>query len=70
MLSESSAAVVTATLPAVRAHGEAITGRFYRRMFDAHPELLDLFNRGDLLRRGVPARRIAYEVFGPGMLPG
>ncbi|GAA3773558.1 globin domain-containing protein [Micromonospora maritima] len=47
MLSESSAAVVTATLPAVRAHGEAITGRFYQRMFDAHPELLDLFNRGN-----------------------
>ncbi|GAA4567009.1 FAD-binding oxidoreductase [Micromonospora coerulea] len=47
MLSESSAAVVTATLPAVQAHGEAITGRFYQRMFDAHPELLNLFNRGN-----------------------
>ncbi|MCM0676100.1 globin domain-containing protein [Micromonospora phytophila] len=47
MLSESSAAVVTATLPAVQAHGEAITGRFYQRMFDAHPELLDIFNRGN-----------------------
>lgn len=47
MLSESSAAVVAATLPAVQAHGEAITGRFYRRMFDAHPELLDIFNRGN-----------------------
>ncbi|MFE9957649.1 globin domain-containing protein [Micromonospora sp. NPDC005299] len=47
MLSESSAAVVTATLPAVQAHGEAITGRFYQRMFAAHPELLDLFNRGN-----------------------
>ncbi|MFU8873810.1 globin domain-containing protein [Micromonospora sp. SL4-19] len=47
MLSESSAAVVAATLPAVQAHGEAITGRFYQRMFDAHPELLDIFNRGN-----------------------
>ncbi|WP_320068602.1 globin domain-containing protein [Micromonospora sp. RTGN7] len=47
MLTESSAAVVRATLPAVQAHAEAITGRFYRRMFDAHPELLDLFNRGN-----------------------
>lgn len=26
--------------------------------------------RGNLLRRGLPAERIAYEVFGPGMLPG
>ncbi|MGR6318364.1 globin domain-containing protein [Micromonospora soli] len=47
MLSESSAAVVAATLPAVQAHGEAITGRFYQRMFDAHPELLDIFNRSN-----------------------
>ncbi|MGW5672438.1 globin domain-containing protein [Micromonospora sp. NPDC003776] len=47
VLSESSAAVVTATLPAVQAHGEAITGRFYQRMFDAHPELLNIFNRGN-----------------------
>ncbi|WP_203999625.1 globin domain-containing protein [Micromonospora lutea] len=47
VLTQSSAAVVTATLPAVRAHGEAITRRFYQRMFEAHPELLDLFNRGN-----------------------
>ncbi|MFE9692514.1 globin domain-containing protein [Micromonospora sp. NPDC005806] len=47
MLSESSAAVVAATLPAVQAHGEAITGRFYQRMFDAHPELLNIFNRSN-----------------------
>ncbi len=26
--------------------------------------------RANLLRRGVPGERIAYEVFGPGMLPG
>ena len=47
MLSESSTAVVTATLPVVQAHGEEITGRFYQRMFAAHPELLNLFNRGN-----------------------
>ncbi|MFG1829473.1 globin domain-containing protein [Micromonospora chersina] len=47
VLSESSAAVVTATLPAVQANGEAITGRFYQRMFAAHPELLNIFNRSN-----------------------
>ncbi|WP_243422574.1 globin domain-containing protein [Micromonospora globispora] len=47
MLSESSAAVVKATLPVVQAHGEAITGCFYPRMFKAHPELLNIFNRGN-----------------------
>ncbi|WP_229397876.1 globin domain-containing protein [Micromonospora okii] len=47
MLTESSAAVVRATLPAVQANGAAITSRFYQRMFAAHPELLNLFNRGN-----------------------
>lgn len=64
MLSESSAAVVAATLPAVRAHGEAITGRFYQRMFDAHPELLDIFNRGNQAsgaqRAALAAAVVAY----------
>ncbi|SCF28696.1 nitric oxide dioxygenase [Micromonospora viridifaciens] len=64
MLSESSAAVVAATLPAVQAHGEAITGRFYQRMFDAHPELLDIFNRGNQAtgqqRAALAAAVVAY----------
>lgn len=47
MLTPSSAAVVQSTLPAVRANAEMITAKFYPRMFAAHPELLDLFNRGN-----------------------
>ncbi|MEV0324393.1 globin domain-containing protein [Streptomyces sp. NPDC050658] len=48
MLTEQSAAVVRATLPAVGAAIEDITGRFYGKLFAAHPELLrDLFNRGN-----------------------
>ncbi|MZD08047.1 hemin transporter [Streptomyces sp. SID5785] len=48
MLTEPSAAVVRATLPAVGAAIEEITGLFYEKLFRAHPELLrDLFNRGN-----------------------
>lgn len=48
MLSEQSAPVVRATLPAVGAAIGDITELFYRKLFDAHPELLrDLFNRGN-----------------------
>ncbi|MBO4207995.1 globin domain-containing protein, partial [Micromonospora echinofusca] len=47
MLSAASAPVVAATLPVVRSHGEQITGNFYPRMFRAHPELLNVFNRGN-----------------------
>ncbi|MFI8216770.1 globin domain-containing protein [Streptomyces sp. NPDC085932] len=48
MLSEQSAAIVRATLPAVGAALDTITERFYAGLFEAHPELLrDLFNRGN-----------------------
>ncbi|MFE9443474.1 globin domain-containing protein [Streptomyces sp. NPDC006602] len=48
MLSEQSAPVVRATLPAVGAAIGDITELFYRKLFEAHPELLrDLFNRGN-----------------------
>jgi nitric oxide dioxygenase len=47
MLAPDSVRVVRATADTVVRHGARITGRFYDRMFDAHPELLDLFNRGN-----------------------
>ncbi|SFR03168.1 nitric oxide dioxygenase [Lentzea waywayandensis] len=47
MLSAASAAVVRATLPVVRDHATEITAEFYPSMFAAHPELLNLFNRGN-----------------------
>ncbi|KQO61521.1 globin domain-containing protein [Curtobacterium sp. Leaf261] len=46
MLSASARAVVEATAPVVAARMPTITPDFYRRLFDAHPELLDgMFNR-------------------------
>jgi len=36
--------VVKATLPAVAEAGPAFTGHFYKRLFKAHPELLNTFN--------------------------
>ncbi|MDQ1042544.1 globin domain-containing protein [Streptomyces sp. V4I2] len=48
MLSEQSVPVVRATLPAVGAAIGNITELFYRKLFEAQPELLrDLFNRGN-----------------------
>ncbi|WP_413756886.1 globin domain-containing protein [Streptomyces sp. MMBL 11-3] len=48
MLSEQSAAVVRATLPAVGGALPEISDRFYAGLFAARPELLrDLFNRGN-----------------------
>ncbi|WP_432562831.1 globin domain-containing protein [Kineococcus sp. SYSU DK003] len=48
MLSEKSRPVVEATLPVVAENIGQIARCFYRRLFDAHPELLDgTFNRGN-----------------------
>ncbi|MFJ2111533.1 globin domain-containing protein [Streptomyces sp. NPDC087850] len=48
MLSDASAAVVRATLPAVGAALDEISSRLYSRLFADHPELSrDLFNRAN-----------------------
>ncbi|MET9091569.1 globin domain-containing protein [Streptomyces cyaneofuscatus] len=48
MLSDRSTATVRATLPAVGAAIGDIADLFYKKLFQAHPELLrDLFNRGN-----------------------
>ncbi|WP_432075661.1 globin domain-containing protein [Streptomyces wuyuanensis] len=48
MLSEQATPVVRATLPVVGAAIGNIAELFYRKLFDAHPELLrELFNRGN-----------------------
>ncbi|MHA7134248.1 globin domain-containing protein [Oerskovia turbata] len=48
MLSEKSTEIVRATLPVIGGAIGDITPIFYRRMFAAHPELIqDLFNRGN-----------------------
>ncbi|UNS99769.1 FAD-binding oxidoreductase [Streptomyces tubbatahanensis] len=47
-LSQKSAEIVRATLPAVAEAIDEVSGLFYRRMFAAHPELgTHLFNRGN-----------------------
>ncbi|MER6164615.1 globin domain-containing protein [Streptomyces violaceorubidus] len=62
MLSEQSVPVVRATLPAVGAAIGDIADLFYRKLFDAHPELLrDLFNRGNQVN-GEQQRALAGSV--------
>ena len=47
LLSPEALSVVQATAPVVAAHADQITANFYPRMFNAHPELLRLFNQGN-----------------------
>ncbi|MET8014019.1 globin domain-containing protein [Streptomyces sp. NPDC005271] len=64
MLSEESAAVVRATLPAVAGALDEITTRFYGAMFRDRPGLLDgLFNRGNQAS-GAQRRALAGSIAG------
>ncbi len=52
MLSDRSRPVIEATLPVVADNIEEIASRFYRHLFEAHPELFDgVFNRGNQAER-------------------
>lgn len=61
MLSAQSTEVVKATAGVVAEHAVEITSRFYPHMFEAHPELLDVFNRADQ-ERGEQAQALAASV--------
>ena len=61
MLSARQRQIVSATVPALREHGETITRTFYGDMFAAHPELYNLFNPANQ-RDGAQARSLAASV--------
>src|SRR5690606_11732984 len=44
MLSNDTRAIIKSTVPVLEEHGVAITTVFYRNLFEAHPELLNIFN--------------------------
>ena len=46
MLSPQIRALVKATAPVLKTHGEALTRHFYARMFQHNPELKHIFNQG------------------------
>ena len=66
LLSARSQAVVQATAAVVAEHAEAITARFYARMFEEHPQLLRVFNQGNQATgeqsRALAASVVAYAV--------
>ncbi|GHI00127.1 NO-inducible flavohemoprotein [Neobacillus kokaensis] len=55
--------IVKATLPVVKEHGEAITKRFYKRMFANHPELKNIFNMTHQITGHQP-KALADAVYG------
>ncbi|GAB1798403.1 NO-inducible flavohemoprotein [Priestia megaterium] len=44
MLSQQTINIIKSTVPVLEVHGTAITTAFYKNLFEAHPELLNIFN--------------------------
>ncbi|GKW45578.1 NO-inducible flavohemoprotein [Planococcus sp. NCCP-2050] len=47
MLSQETKSIIKSTVPVLEQHGTAITTVFYKNLFDAHPELLNIFNHAN-----------------------
>src|SRR4029450_8218623 len=62
MLTPTTISTVKATAPVLAEHGYAIIQRFYERLFQAHPELKNLFNMRHQ-ERGEQQRALAAAVF-------
>ena len=47
MLSQETIDIVKSTVPVLEEHGKTITTVFYKNLFEAHPELLNVFNHAN-----------------------
>lgn len=47
MISQHTKVIVKSTAPVLAEHGTTITSVFYSRLFEAHPELLHIFNHAN-----------------------
>lgn len=62
MLDFKTKEIIKRTVPVLEAHGEAITTRFYQRLFTRHPELKNIFNQTHQ-REGKQQRALAEAVY-------
>lgn len=47
MLSQETIQIIKSTVPVLEQHGKTITTTFYKNMFEANPELLNIFNHAN-----------------------
>lgn len=60
-LSPHTISVIKSTAPALQAHGVAITTRMYERLFQAHPDVKELFDEA-AQKSGEQPRRLAGAI--------
>ncbi|ANU14160.1 Flavohemoprotein [Planococcus halocryophilus Or1] len=62
MLSVETRTIIKSTVPVLEQHGEAITTVFYKNLFEAHPELLNIFNHANQ-KQGRQQAALANTVY-------
>ncbi|WP_413366137.1 NO-inducible flavohemoprotein [Lysinibacillus sp. 3P01SB] len=62
MLQQQTIDIIKSTVPVLEVHGQEITKTFYKNMFEAHPELLNIFNHTNQ-RRGRQPNALANTVY-------
>ncbi|EGL16051.1 MULTISPECIES: NO-inducible flavohemoprotein [unclassified Paenibacillus] len=62
MLKPETIEIIKSTVPVLEVHGKAITTRFYEKLFESHPELLNLFNHGNQ-KQGRQQTALANAVY-------
>ncbi|MBO7748920.1 NO-inducible flavohemoprotein [Paenibacillus sp. MWE-103] len=62
MLKQETIDIIKSTVPVLEVHGTAITKRFYQRLFEAHPELLNIFNHANQ-KQGRQQTALANAVY-------
>src|SRR5690606_33534418 len=63
--SQQTIDIVKSTVPVLEKHGKDITTHFYRIMFEAHPELLNIFNHANQ-EKGRQQTALANTVYAAG----
>lgn len=66
MLDKNAIEVIKSTVPVLEQYGEKITTVFYEQMFEAHPELLNIFNHANQ-KQGRQQRALASTVYAAAM---
>ncbi|CAM3807509.1 NO-inducible flavohemoprotein [Alkalicoccus chagannorensis] len=62
MLTEEHKQTIKATIPVLEEHGVTVTTHFYETMFEAHPELLHIFNHVHQ-KTGMQPQALAYSLY-------
>ncbi|WP_412098009.1 NO-inducible flavohemoprotein [Halobacillus litoralis] len=62
MLDQKTIETIQSTVPVLKEHGEAITSHFYKRLFEDHPELKNIFNQTHQ-KAGEQPRALANTVY-------